>query len=424
MALDPRSLLRAMFDAAVGAADPERCVTAHLPPEPDGRMVVVGAGKAAASMARAVERQWRGALSGLVVTRYGHGVPCRRIEVVEAAHPVPDAAGLAAAARILEMVSGLTAGDLVLCLLSGGGSALLSLPAPGLKLADKQAATTRLIASGATIAEINSVRKHLSAIKGGRLAVAAAPARVVTLLISDVPGDDPAVIASGPTVADATTFADALAVMDKYGLEEPAAVVDHLRSGVEETPKPGDRRLAGSRAVLIATARDALAAAAAVARKAGVSPVILGDAVEGEAREVARAHARLARAAAHRGEPAKPPCVLVSGGETTVTLTHTGGRGGPNCEYLLALALALDGEAGVHALACDTDGIDGSEDNAGAIIAPDSLARAEASGLDARASLAGHDSYGFFAALGDLVVTGATRTNVNDFRAILVAGKA
>ena len=368
MALDPRSLLRAMFDAAVGAADPERCVTAHLPPEPDGRMVVVGAGKAAASMARAVERQWRGALSGLVVTRYGHGVPCRRIEVVEAAHPVPDAAGLAAAARILEMVSGLTAGDLVLCLLSGGGSALLSLPAPGLKLADKQAATARLIASGATIAEINSVRKHLSAIKGGRLAAAAAPARVVTLLISDVPGDDPAVIASGPTVADATTFADALAVMDKYGLEEPAAVVDHLRSGEEETPKPGDRRLAGSRAVLIATARDALAAAAAVARKAGVSPVILGDAVEGEAREVARAHARLARAAAHRGEPAKPPCVLVSGGETTVTLTHTGRRGGPNCEYLLALALALDGEAGVHALACDTDGIDGSEDNAGAVI--------------------------------------------------------
>ena len=424
MALDSRSLLRAMFDAAVGAADPERCVTAHLPPEPDGRMVVVGAGKAAASMARAVERQWRGALSGLVVTRYGHGVPCRRIEVVEAAHPVPDAAGLAAAARILEMVSGLTAGDLVLCLLSGGGSALLSLPAPGLKLADKQATTARLIASGATIAEINSVRKHLSAIKGGRLAAAAAPARVVTLLISDVPGDDPAVIASGPTVADATTFADALAVMDKYGLEEPAAVVDHLRSGAEETPKPGDRRLAGSRAVLIATARDALAAAAAVARKAGVSPVILGDAVEGEAREVARAHARLARAAAHRGEPAKPPCVLVSGGETTVTLTHMGGRGGPNCEYLLALALALDGEAGVHALACDTDGIDGSEDNAGAVIAPDSLARAEASGLDARASLAGHDSYGFFAALGDLVVTGATRTNVNDFRAILIAGRA
>ena len=424
MALDSRSLLRAMFDAAVGAADPERCVTAHLPPEPDGRMVVVGAGKAAASMARAVERQWRGALSGLVVTRYGHGVPCRRIEVVEAAHPVPDAAGLAAAARILEMVSGLTAGDLVLCLLSGGGSALLSLPAPGLKLADKQATTARLIASGATIAEINSVRKHLSAIKGGRLAAAAAPARVVTLLISDVPGDDPAVIASGPTVADATTFADALAVMDKYGLEEPAAVVDHLRSGAEETPKPGDRRLAGSRAVLIATARDALAAAAAVARKAGVSPVILGDAIEGEAREVARAHARLARAAAHRGEPAKPPCVLVSGGETTVTLTHMGGRGGPNCEYLLALALALDGEAGVHALACDTDGIDGSEDNAGAVIAPDSLARAEASGLDARASLAGHDSYGFFAALGDLVVTGATRTNVNDFRAILIAGRA
>ena len=422
--MKPKELLLAMFQAAVDAADPERCVTAHLPPEPDGRMVVVGAGKAAASMARAVERQWRGALSGLVVTRYGHGVPCRRIEVVEAAHPVPDAAGLAAAARILEMVSGLTAGDLVLCLLSGGGSALLSLPAPGLKLADKQAATARLIASGATIAEINSVRKHLSAIKGGRLAVAAAPARVVTLLISDVPGDDPAVIASGPTVADATTFADALAVMDKYGLEEPAAVVDHLRSGVEETPKPGDRRLAGSRAVLIATARDALAAAAAVARKAGVSPVILGDAVEGEAREVARAHARLARAAAHRGEPAKPPCVLVSGGETTVTLTHTGGRGGPNCEYLLALALALDGEAGVHALACDTDGIDGSEDNAGAVIAPDSLARAEASGLDARASLAGHDSYGFFAALGDLVVTGVTRTNVNDFRAILVAGKA
>jgi hydroxypyruvate reductase len=380
----------------------------------------VGAGKAAAAMARAVEHAWRDVpLEGLVVTRYGHGVPCTRIEVVEAGHPLPDAAGRDAARRIMSLAHGAGADDLVLCLLSGGGSALLALPAEGVTLEDERAVTSALMRAGATIAEINCVRRHLSAIKGGRLALAAAPARVLTLAISDVPGDDPAVIASGPTVADPTSRADALAVLARYGCDVPASVEAHLRQEASETPKPGDPGLAHTEMRIVATSAEALAAAARRARAAGVEPVDLGAHVEGEARAVARAHAQRVRDVRARGAPARPPCVLLSGGETTVTV-RGGGRGGRNGEYLLALAAELDGAPGVHALACDTDGIDGTADNAGAIMGPDTPARARALGLDAREALARNDSYGFFAALGDLIVTGPTRTNVNDFRAILV----
>ena len=407
------ALLRALFDDAVAAARPERCVPAHLPGVVSGKTVVVGAGKAAASMARVVEDHLPEPLSGLVVTRYGHGVPCRSIEVVEAAHPVPDAAGREVAGRILEWVSGLDGSDRVLCLISGGGSALLSLPAPGLTLEDKRAVGARLLASGATIFEINCVRKHLSAVKGGRLAAAAYPAAVTTLAISDVPGDDPAVIASGPTVADPTTLADARAVLEKYGIEAPESVTGYLNGG-GETPKPGDERLARAEFVLVATPAQSLAAAADRARDSGFDPVMLGDAIEGEARDVARDHAR-------RALETPGPVVLISGGETTVT--HEGsGRGGRNGEYLLSLALALDGAPGVQAIACDTDGIDGTEDNAGGLIGPDTLARAAVLGLDPAAMLDDHDSYGFFAALGDLVITGPTLTNVNDFRAIMIEG--
>ncbi len=430
-------LLRSMFDRAVAVSQPRHCVPANLPVRPKGRTVVVGCGKAAAAMARAVEDRWRGPLSGLVVTRYGHAVPCRAIEVVEAAHPVPDAAGRAAAARILETVAALGADDLVVCLISGGGSALLALPAPGLTLEDKRAVNAALLTSGATISEMNCVRKHLSAVKGGRLAAAAFPARVVTLAISDVPGDDPAVIASGPTVADPTTFADARVVLEKYGVEPPPAVSRQLNGAGEETPKPGDRRLARAETVLVATPRMALEAAAETARAAGYAPIILGDSIEGEARRVAEAHAAIALGAARR-EPlaapdwvapggaaalqgAAPPSVLLSGGETTVTVTGRG-RGGRNAEFLLALAVALDGQPAVRAIACDTDGIDGTEDNAGGIVRPDTLARAATLGVDASAMLADNDAYSFFAALGDLVVTGPTLTNVNDFRAILIEG--
>ena len=381
--------------------------------------MVVGAGKAAASMARAVEEYWQGPLSGLLVTRYGHGLPLQRIELVEAAHPVPDAAGRAAARRILDMVQGLSADDLVLCLISGGGSALLALPAQGLSLEDTQAVSKALLRCGANITEMNCVRKHLSAIKGGRLAAAAAPAQVVSLLISDVPGDDPAVIASGPSVADPTTFGDALAILEKYGIEEPRAVYDHLRHAHGETPKPGDPRLARARTVMLATAQDALEAAAAMAAAAGYTPMILGNSIEGEARDVALVHAGIAHQVARHGQPAAAPCVLLSGGETTVTVRGQG-RGGRNLEFLLALADALNGHARIHAIACDTDGIDGTEDNAGAILTPDSLARAEHIGLNARARLADNDGYGFFAALNDLVITGPTLTNVNDFRAIVI----
>ena len=414
-----QALLRALFDAAVAAADPFRCLPAHLPEPPKGRTIVIGAGKAGGSMARALEDHWAGPLEGLVVTRYGHKIPTERIEVVEAAHPVPDEAGREAAARILGMVQGLSADDLVICLISGGGSALLSAPAAGLTLADKQAMNKGLLKSGATITEMNCVRKHLSAIKGGRLAAACAPARVVTLLISDVPGDDPSVIASGPTVADPTTCADALAILDKYNLREPAAAYEHIKRGHDETPKPGDPRLARAVTRMIATPQASLEAAAALALASGVTPVILGDSLEGEARDVALVHAGIAKQVARHNQPVAAPCVLLSGGETTVTVRGSG-RGGRNAEFLLALAVALDGHPQIHAVACDTDGVDGTEDNAGAMISPDTLARAEAMGLRAKDFLANNDGYTFFSNLKNLIHTGPTLTNVNDFRAILV----
>lgn len=419
MARDPRALLEAMFRAAIDAAQPALCLPPHLPTPPKGRTIVVGAGKASAAMAAAFEAHWKGPLEGLVVTRYGHGAPTSRIEVVEAAHPVPDAAGRAAAARILKLVAGLNEDDLVVALLSGGGSSLLVAPAPGLSLEDKQAVNRALLRSGADIAEMNCVRKHLSAIKGGRLAAACAPARLHALTISDVPGDDLSVIASGPTVGDATTRADALAVLAKYAIAPPPAALARLDDPASETPKPGDPVFARVTNTLIATPQRSLEAAAAVARAAGVTPVLLGDALEGESREVAKVMAGVARAVLRHGTPAPAPCVLLSGGETTVTLRGSG-RGGRNTEFLLALTVALDGAPGVHALAGDTDGVDGSEDNAGAIVTPDTLKRARAAGLGARARLADNDGYSFFAALGDLVVTGPTLTNVNDFRALLV----
>ena len=416
----PRAFLGSLFQAAVDAAQPAICLPPHLPPPPRGRTVVVGAGKASAAMACALEDHWRGPLSGVVVTQYGYGAACAHIEIVEAAHPVPDAAGAAAARRILECVGGLNADDLVICLISGGGSALMPAPLEGLDLADKIAVNRALLRCGATISEINCVRKHLSAIKGGRLAAAAAPARIVTLAISDVPGDDPAVIASGPTIPDPTSFADARAILARHGVTPPPAVQACLKQGALETPKPGDSRFVAGDYITIAAPQASLMAAAAVARAAGVAPVILGDAIEGEAREVALVHAGIARQVARHGQPAAAPAVLLSGGETTVTL-HGQGRGGRNAEFALALAIALDGAAGIAAIACDTDGIDGSEDNAGALIAPDTLARAAAAGLNPRARLADNDAYGFFAAIGDLVMTGPTFTNVNDFRAILIS---
>jgi hydroxypyruvate reductase len=417
--LNPRDLLLDLFRAAIAAADPALCLPPHLPPVPRGRTIVVGAGKAAAAMAKAVEAHWSGPLSGLVVTRYGHGIPCRSIEVVEAAHPVPDAAGRQAAARILQSVQGLTADDLVLCLISGGASALLTLPAQGITLEDKQALNRALLRSGATITEMNCVRKHLSAIKGGRLAAAAAPARVVSLIISDVPGDDPSVVGSGPTVPDPSTYAEALAILARYGIREPGSAVDVLRAAPQETPKPGDPRLAENTTTIIATALGSLDAAAAVAQRAGYRTLILGDSIEGEARDVALVHAGIARHVARRGEPVRPPCVVLSGGETTVTVRGKG-RGGRNAEFLLSLGCALGGHPQIWALAGDTDGIDGTEDNAGCLLAPDSLARAAALGVKATERLDDNDGYGFFSALGDLVVTGPTLTNVNDFRAIVI----
>jgi len=419
--LNPKALLWEMFEAAIAAAQPARCVPPYLPKPPQGRLIVIGAGKASAAMAQAVEEHWPGELSGLVVTRYGYAVPCQRIEIVEAAHPVPDAAGLDAARRILGRVSGLNANDVVLCLISGGGSALLPLPGAGLTLADKQAVSRALLQSGATISEMNCVRRHLSAIKGGRLAAACHPARVVTLLISDVPGDKPLDIASGPTVPDPTTCADALAILDRYEIAAPAAARALLESGRGETIKPGDSRLAGIETHLIATPQMALEAAAEVARQAGIATHILGDSLEGEARDVGTVMAGIARQTALRGQPFRPPCVLLSGGETTVTVRGHG-RGGRNVEFLLALGIALNGQPGIHALAGDTDGVDGQEEIAGAYLAPDTLARAWTQGIKPRESLANNDGHGFFEALGDAVITGPTLTNVNDFRAILVTG--
>ena len=423
----PREFLRALYDAAVARALPAHNTAPFLPAPPKGRTLVLGAGKAGGAMAAAVDALWPqdAPLGGLVVTRYDHVPPAYkakpgRIEVVEASHPVPDAAGQQAAQRILELTQGLTADDLVLCLISGGASALLSLPAEGLSLDDKRAINKALLHSGAAIDEMNCVRKHLSAIKGGRLAAACAPARVVTLLISDVPGDAPEVIGSGPTVPDSSTCADALRVLQRYGIDIPGAARAGLESGAFETPKPGDARFAGHQVHMIATPQQSLEAAAALARSAGVDAHILSDEIEGESREVGKVHAALARAVARRGAPFAKPCVILSGGETTVTVRSKGGRGGRAGEFLLGCAIALQGEPGVHVLAADTDGIDGVEDNAGAIVTPDTLARAAAAGLKAGEYLDRNDAYSFFAALGDLVMPGPTFTNVNDFRALLV----
>jgi len=413
------AFLRRLFEAAIAAAQPAHCLPAHLPPAPRGRLIVVGAGKAAAAMARAVEDHWAGPLSGAVVTRYGYEVPCQHIEVLTAAHPVPDHAGLAASGRLLELVRDLHADDLVLCLLSGGASALLPLPLPGLTLANEQALSRALLRSGATIGEMNCVRRHLSMIKGGRLAAACHPARVLSLLISDVPGDRPVDIGSGPTVGDPSTCADALAILRRHALAVPLPVQDILQSGRGESIKPGDSRLARAEARLIATPQMALEAAADLARAAGITPYILGDAIEGEARDVGKVMAGIAVQVAERSQPVSSPCVLLSGGETTVNVRGAG-RGGRNVEFLLGLALALDGHARIHALAGDTDGVDGQEEIAGAILAPDSLARARALGVSPRAALDANDAHSLFEALGDSVVTGPTMTNVNDFRAILI----
>ena len=417
--MDERLLLRQMFDAAIASAQPERCIVPHLPQAPRGRMIVVGAGKASAAMARAVEDHWSGELSGLVVTQYGYAVPCRHIEIVEAAHPVADAAGCNAARRMLELVRNLSADDLVLCLISGGGSALLPLPLDGLALADEQALGRALLKSGAGISDMNCVRRHLSAIKGGRLAAACHPARVLSLLISDVPGDRTLDIASGPTVGDPTSCADALGIVRRYGIDLPDQALDILTSGRGESVKPDDPRLIDARARIVAAPQLALQAAAQVARSAGITPHILGDAIEGEAREVGKVLGAMALQVATRRQPFAAPCVLLSGGETTVTV-RGGGRGGRNVEFLLALALALGSQPQVHALAGDTDGIDGQEKIAGAYIAPDTLTRARSLGLDAREMLANNDAHSLFLALGDSIVTGPTLTNVNDFRAILV----
>ncbi|MCW2316461.1 hydroxypyruvate reductase [Rhodoblastus acidophilus] len=408
-----------MFDAAIAAAQPMRRLPPFLPEAPKGRLIVLGAGKASAEMARAVEAHWPGELSGLVVTRYGYAAPCARIKIVEAAHPVPDAAGVAAARRIAEIAAAAGPEDVVLCLLSGGGSALMALPAPGLTLDDKQAVNRALLACGASISEINCVRRHLSAIKGGRLAALASPAKVVSLLISDVPGDAPGDIASGPTVADATTCVDARDILKRYGVEAPAAVWELLESGRGESVKPGDPRLANIETHLIATPQMALEAAAKVGRDAGLPVHILGDALEGEARDVGAALAGIARQVARRGQPFEAPCILLSGGETTVTVRGRG-RGGRNVEFLLALGLALNGVDRVWALAGDTDGVDGVEEIAGAILTPDTLARAWSAGINPKQALADNDGHGFFAALGDSVITGPTLTNVNDFRAIFI----
>jgi len=423
MSFEPRPFLRAMFDAAIAAAQPALCVPPHLPPRPKGRLIVVGAGKASAAMARAVEDHWQGPLEGLVVTRYGYGVPCFRIEIAEAAHPVPDAAGLAAAQRILALAQSAGPDDTVLCLISGGGSALLPLPLIGLTLEDKQQINRALLASGATISEMNTVRRHLSAIKGGRLAAAAYPAKLVTLMISDVPGDNPADIASGPTVADPTSSADALAILQRYAIEVPPAVRAVLNDKASETVKPGDPALARAEAKIIAAPQMALEAAARVARDHGLAVHILGDAIEGEARDVGKVMAAIALQVATHRQPFTPPCVLLSGGETTVTV-RGGGRGGRNVEFLLALAIALNGHPGIWALAGDTDGVDGLEEIAGAILTPDTLARAVHAGIRPRHALAENDGHGFFGALGDAVVTGPTLTNVNDFRAILIGEDA
>ena len=419
----PRELLTRLFEAAIEAAQPGHCLRRFLPEAPRGRLLVIGIGKASASMAKAFEDHWSGPFTGLALTRYGYQLPCERFEVIEAAHPVPDEAGLFVSQRIMTMVSGLTADDTVLFLISGGGSALLTLPYEGISLADKQAVNRELLRSGANICEMNVIRRHLSAIKGGRLAAACHPARVISLLISDVPGDSPVDIASGPTVADPTTCGDALALVKRYGMNLPPSAITVLESGRGESIKPGDTRLARTETHLITTPQMALEAAAQVARAVGITPYILGDSIEGEARDVGKVMAGLARQVATHQQPFTPPCVLLSGGETTVTLRGKG-RGGRNVEFLLSLGISLDGFEGVYALAGDTDGVDGVEEIAGAYLAPDSLQRAWAKGIHPKEALADNDGHGFFSALGDSIVTGPTLTNVNDFRAILIQPRA
>ncbi|HEY5363064.1 MAG TPA: glycerate kinase [Aestuariivirga sp.] len=410
-----KKLLTKMFAAAVAAAQPSKVIAQHLPAKPKGRVIVVGAGKASAAMAAAFEKAWRGKVEGLVVTRYGYSVPTKHIEVVEAAHPVPDVAGQTAASRMLQLVQGLTKDDLVIALMSGGGSSLLSLPALDLTLEEKQEVNAALLKSGAPIAEMNVVRKHLSAIKGGRLAQAAFPARVVSLVISDVPGDDISAVASGPTVVDPSTFAQARAIVAKYGLDLPAAVQHHLVQAVDETPK----HLANAKAILIASPQKSLLAAAEVARKAGYHPLILGDSLEGEARDVGIVHAGIALQVKRFGQPARRSCAILSGGETTVTVRGQG-IGGRNVEFLLSLAIKLQGMNGISALAADTDGVDGGAEVAGAFIGPDTLLRARALGIDPVMELANNNGHGFFAKLGDQLICGPTLTNVNDLRVILI----
>lgn len=418
----PRELLCRMFDAAIAAAQPALCVPPHLPPRPHGRLIVIGAGKASAAMARAVEAHWDGELSGFVVTRYGYSVPCKRIEIFESAHPVPDANSAEGAARMLAKLRDLNREDIVLCLMSGGASSLLVAPIEGLTLEDKQLVNRKLLKSGASIGEMNCVRRHLSAVKGGRLAAACQPVRLVTLVISDVPADQPSDIGSGPTVGDPTTCADALAILQRYEIGLPARIVDVLTSGRGESIKPDDPRLAGNEVHCIATPQMALRAAATVARAAGMPVHILSDRMEGEARDVGKVIGAIALQTARCDTPFQTPCILLSGGETTVTVKGNG-RGGRNVEFLLSLAITLDGYPGIHALAGDTDGVDGVEEVAGAYLAPDSLRRAWAGGINPRERLANNDGHGFFEALGDSIVTGPTLTNVNDFRAVLIGAK-
>ncbi len=417
---DPRAFLTSLFDAAVKAADPLTGIRALLPPKPKGRTIVIGAGKGSAQMAAALEQCWDGPLEGLVVTRYGFAAPCAQIEIIEAAHPVPDAAGLVASGRLLKMVEGLTEDDLVIALISGGGSALLPSPAGGLTLEDEIAVNRALLASGAPIAVMNVIRKHLSTIKGGRLAAAAYPARIVSLVVSDIPGDDPALVASGPTVPGAGTRAEALDLIRLYGIALPAAVMAHIEREEADAPRPQDPRFSRNEVHVIASAGVSLEAAADIARKAGIEPAILSDAIEGEAREAAHMHAAIAREVLHRNRPFRKPVVLLSGGETTVTLTGKG-KGGRNSEFLLSLAIDIDGHSGIHAMAADTDGIDGSEDNAGAFADAGTVARLRAAGLVPAELLRSNDAWSAFNAIDDLFVPGPTGTNVNDFRAILIA---
>ncbi|MER8835436.1 glycerate kinase [Mesorhizobium sp. M0909] len=417
--VDPKPFLTAIFNAAVAAADPQRTIKDHLPARPKGRTIVIGAGKGSAQMAAAFEKVWDRPIEGLVVTRYGYGAACRRIEIIEAAHPVPDAAGLAASRRLLEKVQGLTADDLVVALISGGGSALLPSPAEGLTLADEIAVSEALLASGAPIAAMNTIRKHLSTIKGGRLAAAAYPAKVVSLVVSDIPGDDPALVASGPTVPDIGSRKDALASIAAYGMNLPASVMAHINSPAADAPRPDDPRFIRNEVHLIASAGVSLEAAAAEAKRQGIQAVILSDSIEGEAREVGGVHAAIAREVATRNRPFAKPVLILSGGETTVTL-RAKGKGGRNSEFLLAFAIGISGMAGVHALAADTDGIDGSEDNAGAFADGSTVSRMRKAGVDAKAMLAGNNAWTAFNAVDDLFVSGPTGTNVNDFRAILI----